>query len=144
MGGRGRPPALARGALPDRRRPPPPTGSPGPGPHSAPRSAQLSALLLRVRPVRAHGGEGGLLGPLQLLAPVSHARVPGPGRAPDRGRLSEPALPRAAGHARGRVRGALAAAAALALSPAIATAVAVERIIVVPAPGRVALTLDAG
>ncbi len=41
------------------------------------------------------------------------------------------------------MRGALAAAAALALSPAIATAVAVERIIVVPAPGRVALTLDA-
>jgi len=41
------------------------------------------------------------------------------------------------------VRGALAAAAVLALSPAIATAAAVERIIVVPAPGRVALTLDA-
>ena len=40
------------------------------------------------------------------------------------------------------MRGALAAAAALALSPAIATAAAVERTIVVPAPGRVALTLD--
>lgn len=41
------------------------------------------------------------------------------------------------------MRGALAAAAVLALSPAIATPAAVERIIVVPAPGRVALTLDA-
>jgi len=40
------------------------------------------------------------------------------------------------------VRGALAAAAALALTPAIATAAAVERIVAVPAPGRVALTLD--
>ncbi len=41
------------------------------------------------------------------------------------------------------MRGALAAAAVLALSPAIAMAAAVERAIVVPAPGRVALTLDA-